>query len=106
MRRFAYSCLALLLCLGLSACTDADIVIVPGQSGAESLFPERGAAAVTVNLSSGKFHTDEACRHAVNIKEENKKIIFYRDASEALADGFTPCSVCAGEYKTTEDING
>ncbi len=106
MRRFDCVCIALVLCLCLSACTNADIVIAPGQSGAGSLFPDKGAVAVTVNLSSGKFHTDEACRHAVNIKEENKKIIFYRDAGEALTDGFTPCSACAGEYKTTEDING
>ncbi len=106
MRKFACICLVLALCFGLSACNEADIVIVPGQSRAESTFPEAGTVAVTVNLSSKKFHTDEACRHAVNIKEENKKIVFYRDATEAIADGFAPCSACAEEYKTTEDING
>ncbi|MBQ9746904.1 MAG: hypothetical protein IJW21_08805 [Clostridia bacterium] len=39
------------------------------------------------------------------MKEENKKIIFYRDAQEALDDGFEPCSVCAGKFKTTEENN-
>ncbi len=103
MRKTAVICLFLALCLCLSACADADIVISPGQSASGSVFPEQGKVAVTVNLSSGRFHMDEACRHAVNIKEENKKIVFYRDAEEALESGFTPCSVCAGEYKTTEE---
>ncbi|MBQ8862275.1 MAG: hypothetical protein IJ021_06000 [Clostridia bacterium] len=105
MRKTAIICLLFVLCLCFCSCTDADIVILAGQSRSESAFPEKGPVAVTVNLSSGMFHTDESCRHAVNIKEENRKIIFYRDAQEALDDGFEPCSVCAGKFKTTEENN-
>ncbi|MBQ8861457.1 MAG: hypothetical protein IJ021_01805 [Clostridia bacterium] len=105
MKNTALICLLLAFCLCFCSCMQADIVIDAEQSRAENAFPPQGTVAVTVNLSSGRFHTDSSCRHAVNIKEENKKIIFYRNATEALLDGFKPCSVCAEEYKTAEEKN-
>ena len=105
MKITAIICVLLVLCMGFCSCTDADIVVCAGQSRGSSSFPIHSTVALTVNLSSGKFHTDENCRYAVTIKEENKKTVYYRDAAEALADGFEPCTVCAGKYKTTEENN-
>ena len=105
MKITAIICLLMVFCIYFCSCTDADIVISAGESRESAAFPMHNTVALTVNLSSGKFHTDENCRHAVNIKEENKKTVYYRNAAEALGDGFEPCSVCAEEYKTTEENN-
>jgi methylphosphotriester-DNA--protein-cysteine methyltransferase len=37
------------------------------------------------------------------MKEENKKIILFGDAVQAVEAGFKPCSGCADEYKKTEE---
>lgn len=88
----------------LVSCTAADITVARGEGGNKNNFPEKGSTvALTVNVSSGTFHTDENCRYAKNIKEENKKIIYYSEIYSALADGYTPCSACAPEYKDTEE---
>ena len=90
-----------------SSCADADIRVTCGEGRAENKFPETEKSfALTVNISSGTFHVDENCRYVKNMKEENKKIISYSEIETAIGDGFKPCSVCAAEYKTTEENNG
>ena len=91
----------------LSSCTAADITVTGGEGSAENKFPaEEKKYVLTVNISSGTFHLDEACRYAENMKEENKKTIYYGEIETAMADGYKPCSACAAEYKTTEENNG
>ena len=103
MRKFIAALLALTLLL-LSSCTAADITVTQGQGSAENKFPkEESAIALTVNISSGTFHIDENCRYAEKIKEENKKTVKYSSIELALEDGYSPCSVCAPEYKNTEE---
>lgn len=92
-----------LFCLLLASCAEADITVGRGQGTAGSFPCEGSKTALTVNISSGTFHLDAQCRYAKNMKEENKKIIFYSNISFALADGYTPCSACAKEYKTEEN---
>ena len=105
MKRLA--ALAIITVALLSSCARADITVKQGESRAENTFPENvGAFALTVNISSGTFHTDAECRHVKNTKEENKKIIYYIDINDARADGYKPCSACAPEYKNTEDNHG
>ena len=89
----------------LSSCAEADVTVLRGESGAAgNRFPEKGSAtALTVNISSGTFHLDGKCRYAEKMKEENKKIIYYSEVADALADGYEPCSACAHEYKNTEE---
>jgi hypothetical protein len=88
----------------LSSCVAADITVTQGEGSAENKFPEaEGEISLTVNISSGTFHLDEACRYAEKIKEENKKTILYSNIELALADGYKPCSVCAPEYKNMEE---
>ncbi|MBQ9746595.1 MAG: hypothetical protein IJW21_07200, partial [Clostridia bacterium] len=99
MKKF-FALMLVFVCFLLFSCTAADVTVPRGQSG-ESRFPQEGSkAALTVNISSGTFHLDGECRYAKNMKEENKKIIFYGNIKSALADGYKPCSVCAKEYKT------
>ena len=91
----------------LSSCAEADITVTRGQGSAENKFPKTETTyTLTVNISSGTFHLDENCRYVKNMKEENKKIICYSEIKTAMADGYKPCSACAGEYKTTEENNG
>lgn len=91
----------------LSSCTAADVTVTGGEGRAENKFPaEEKKYVLTVNISSGTFHLDEACRYAENMKEENKKTIYYGEIETAMADGYKPCSACAAEYKTTEENNG
>ncbi len=97
----AFVCIISALLL-LCSCADADIVVsrddgAKEQTGAPT--QTEGIFALTVNISTGTFHLDEDCRYAQKAKEENKKIIFYSDVQTAIEDGYTPCSVCAGEYK-------
>ncbi len=90
----------LLTVLFLDSCESADIVV--SRTNSELSYAstiEIGAFCVTVNISTGTFHLDEECRYVVKTKEENKKIIYYTDAQTVLEDGYSPCSVCAGEYK-------
>lgn len=106
MKKFFASFLAAAAIL-LSSCVKADITVTGGRESAENKFPQTEKAfALTVNISSGTFHTDENCRYAENMKEENKKIIYYSEIKTAMEDGFKPCSACAAEYKTTEEHNG
>ncbi len=86
----------------LSSCVAADITVTSGER-AENSFPEESGRKMTVNLSSGTFHMDDDCRYAQNIKEENKKTVYYSRIEMALADGYKPCSACAEEDKNTED---
>ena len=105
MKRFILS-LILLATVLLTSCAQADITIARGQESAENAFPKtESAVALTVNISSGTFHLDKKCRYAVNMKEENRKTIFYSDINSALADGYKPCSACAPEYKNTEEYH-
>ena len=91
----------------LSSCTKADITVNGGEESAKNNFPKtENTFVLTVNISSGTFHVDENCRYVKNMKEENKKIISYSEIETAIGDGFKPCSVCAAEYKTTEENNG
>ena len=98
---FLISCaLAMMI---LTSCTDADVVIKHGESAADHCFPEEGSVSVIINISSGTFHLDENCRYVVGMKEENKKIILFGDAVQAVEAGIKPCSGCADEYKKTEE---
>ncbi|MBO5023923.1 MAG: hypothetical protein J6D11_06415 [Clostridia bacterium] len=98
----AFVCLLVVAALLLCSCTDADIVI-SHESGAKAqstqVMQETEKFSLTVNISTGTFHLSENCRYAEKTKEENKKIILYSDVQTAIEDGYTPCSVCAGEYK-------
>lgn len=100
-KRLAFSffmCIILIIMM-LSSCADADIVISHGERHHTTAVDTAEYICVTVNISSGKFHLDENCRHAVKIKNENKKTLLYSNVSAAIDDGYSPCSVCAAEYK-------
>ncbi|MBO5006347.1 MAG: hypothetical protein J6C89_02780 [Clostridia bacterium] len=97
----AFACVISVLLLSCS-CADADIVVSCGGTEteqSEKILQTEKLFALTVNISTGTFHLSEDCRYAKNAKEENKNIIFYSDVQTAIEDGYTPCSVCAGEYK-------
>lgn len=96
---FATVCVLLSVIL-LCSCDSADIVVSrTNEATRQTSPPESGEVCVTVNISTGTFHLDEECRYVIKTKEENKKIIYYPDVRTVLEDGYTPCSVCAGEYK-------
>jgi hypothetical protein len=92
-------CIVFMLLL-LCSCVGADIVISGSadKSSATSMNCN-DTTALIVNISTGTFHLDENCRYVLKTKEENKKIIFYPDVQTAMEDGYTPCSVCTGEYE-------
>ncbi len=83
----------------LTSCDDADMVVSHGERYCTTAVDTAEYICVTVNISSGKFHLDEDCRYAVNIKNENKKTLLYSNVSAAIDDGYSPCSACAAEYK-------
>ena len=90
------------ICTALCSCADADITVLHGEkivSEDISTESEEEKFTLTVNISSGTFHLNDDCRYAVNIKEENKKMLLYSDVRTAVEAGYPPCSACAGEYK-------
>ncbi|MGN1095234.1 MAG: hypothetical protein ACI4QR_02480 [Eubacteriales bacterium] len=98
----AFLCIIIPICIALSSCSAADIIIKVGENefSCETSFTEHaGNTEAVVNVSSGTFHLDKECRYAANISEENRKIISCREVQTLLDDGYKPCSFCASEYK-------